>query len=81
MDDSEEFEDTFVTLTDHLSAGAQICFEECAGSLYPRANAGEDFVLEDDDGGSPVRLSPERENVHNMEEAGWEKKTMTAPGS
>ena len=80
-EDGEEFEDTFVTLTDHLSAGAQICFEECAGSLYPKANAGEDFVLEDDDGGAPVRLSPSRENIHNMEEAGWERKTRTASGT
>ncbi len=79
-EDGEEFEETFVILADHLSSGAQICFEECAGNLYPRAHAGEDFVLEDDDGGAPVKLSQERENVHNMEEAGWERKTrMDAP--
>ena len=78
VEDGEEFEETFVILADHFSSGAQICFEECAGNFYPRAHAGEDFVLEDDDGGAPVKLSQERENVHNMEEAGWERKTRVS---
>lgn len=60
-------EEDLLVLSDHLGVGAQICFEECAAKLYPKA--GGDFIIEDE--GSPVKLSAEREEAHAREENYW----------
>lgn len=63
-------EEDMLVLTDHVGVGAQICFEECAARLYPKA-AG-DFITEDE--GAPVKLSAEREEAHAREQNYWENK-------
>lgn len=62
-------EDDLVIVAEHLSVGAQICFEECAARLYPGRGAGAAA-----DGGAPVKLSPEREEAHRREAALWEER-------
>ncbi len=73
-EDGDDFEKDYVVITEHISIGAQICFEECASAQYPKEHA-DDFVLEDDDGGAPVKLSQERQNAHKLEEQFWEKES------
>lgn len=60
-------EEDLLVLSDHFGVGAQICFEECAAKLYPKAEG--DFITEDE--GAPVKLSAEREEAHAREENYW----------
>lgn len=70
----ESMEADFMILTEHVSVGIQICFEECAAKQYPKPE--QDFIIDDEaDDCRPVELSEERKSVHAMEEQFWEKQT------
>ncbi|MGN1392821.1 MAG: UPF0149 family protein [Succinivibrionaceae bacterium] len=74
-DDSMEAD--YEVLVSHVSVGAQICFEECASSLYPNE---KDFILsESDEESKPVELSDERKTVHALESQFWEKQAKIVP--
>lgn len=71
--DSNEVDKDLMILEEHISLSAQLCFEECAASLYPADNK-DVFVLEEDnEAGKPVALSAERMAIHDQEEQFWEK--------
>jgi uncharacterized protein len=71
--DGDEIDRDLMILEEHVSLGAQLCFEECAASLYPNDNK-DVFVLEDEDeSGKPVELSAERMAIHEQESQFWEK--------
>ncbi len=69
----DEVEAMLTVLEAHVELCVQICFEECAASLYPKARD-KMFVLEDEeDAGKPVELSAARQEAHAKEAKYWEK--------